>query len=293
MITCVTASPALDVTYEVADLVLGATHRPSAVHRHPGGKAVNVARVVAALGSEVRLVVLLPHSSADFFVTDLAPDGVAVVPVPSSHPLRTCVSIASAASGLMTEVYEQPPAATASEAAALVTAVGDGPVAISGSVGHDGLVADLLRGRAATSAVDTHGPALAVAVSARAGLVKVNRGEAMALVGDRSVADLALALQVRTAGLVVVTDGIRGAVAADGSSVLHVGPAGSPGAFPQGSGDAFLGGLLSALDDGSDWPSALRLGAGCAAANAQVPGAGRLDVDLSRRWAEDVEFVQG
>ena len=143
---------------------------------------------------------------------------------------------------------------------------------------------------AATSAVDTHGPALEVAVLARVGLVKVNRAEAAALIGDRPVADLAVALQVRTDGLVVVTDGVRGAVAADGSSVLKVGPAGSPGAFPQGSGDAFLARLLNALDDGSDWPSALRLAAGCAAANAQVPGAGRLDVDLARRWAADVEL---
>jgi fructose-1-phosphate kinase PfkB-like protein len=287
VITCVTASPALDVTYEVDDLVLGATHRPTAVHRHPGGKAVNVARVVAALGSSVRLVALLPPAEHAFFVADLARDGVAVVPVESAHPLRTCVSIASASSGLMTEVYEHPPAVTAAEAAALVEAVGPGPIALSGSVGLPSFVTDLLAGR--ESAVDTHGAALAEAVAARAGLLKVNRLEASALLGDLPVPELTVSLQSRTDGRVVVTDGVRGAVAADGTSVLHVAPVGVPGSFPQGSGDAFLGGLLSALASGEAWDVALRLAAGCAAANAQVPGAGRLDVVLARRWAAEVE----
>ena len=48
------------------------------------------------------------------------------------------------------------------------------------------------------------------------------------------------------------------------------------GAYPVGSGDAALGGFLAALDAGASWPDALARAAGAAAANAQVPGAGRL-----------------
>ena len=50
MITAITPNPALDVTYEVDELLLHRTTRVRAVHERPGGKGVNVARVAAALG---------------------------------------------------------------------------------------------------------------------------------------------------------------------------------------------------------------------------------------------------
>jgi sugar/nucleoside kinase (ribokinase family) len=59
------------------------------------------------------------------------------------------------------------------------------------------------------------------------------------------------------------------------------------GPYPVGSGDAFLAGLVTALERGDEWDAALRLALGAAAANAELPGAGRLDparaVDLAMR----------
>ncbi|MGH2525137.1 MAG: PfkB family carbohydrate kinase, partial [Actinomycetota bacterium] len=49
------------------------------------------------------------------------------------------------------------------------------------------------------------------------------------------------------------------------------------GQYPVGSGDAFLGGLVTALDREEGWEAALRLALGAAAANAELPGAGRLN----------------
>ncbi|GHH85894.1 sugar kinase [Streptomyces sulfonofaciens] len=53
MILTVTLNAALDITYEVAALHPGATHRIREVTERPGGKGLNVARVLAALGHEV------------------------------------------------------------------------------------------------------------------------------------------------------------------------------------------------------------------------------------------------
>jgi len=49
------------------------------------------------------------------------------------------------------------------------------------------------------------------------------------------------------------------------------------GRFPVGSGDAFLAGLVVSLDRGDGWGEALQLALGAATANAELPGAGRLD----------------
>ena len=47
------------------------------------------------------------------------------------------------------------------------------------------------------------------------------------------------------------------------------------GHYPVGSGDAFLGGLLTELDRGASLVAALRTAIAAGAANALVPGPGR------------------
>lgn len=49
------------------------------------------------------------------------------------------------------------------------------------------------------------------------------------------------------------------------------------GPYSVGSGDAFLAGLVVALGRGAPWPRALAGGMAAGAANAEQPGAGRLD----------------
>jgi fructose-1-phosphate kinase PfkB-like protein len=57
------------------------------------------------------------------------------------------------------------------------------------------------------------------------------------------------------------------------------------GSYPVGSGDAFLAGMLVGLDAGASWPDAARLALGAAAANAEVPGAARLEAGRARELA--------
>jgi sugar/nucleoside kinase (ribokinase family) len=49
------------------------------------------------------------------------------------------------------------------------------------------------------------------------------------------------------------------------------------GRYPVGSGDAFLAGLVTGLDAGMGWDDALCRALGAATANAEIPGAARLD----------------
>ena len=57
------------------------------------------------------------------------------------------------------------------------------------------------------------------------------------------------------------------------------------GRYPVGSGDACLAGMVWGRADGGDWAEALALGLGAAAANAEQPGAGRLDAERARELA--------
>ena len=58
------------------------------------------------------------------------------------------------------------------------------------------------------------------------------------------------------------------------------------GRYPVGSGDAFLAGLVVALERGDGWAGALRLALGAATANAELPGAGRLDPSRAQALAD-------
>jgi fructose-1-phosphate kinase PfkB-like protein len=58
------------------------------------------------------------------------------------------------------------------------------------------------------------------------------------------------------------------------------------GSYPVGSGDAFLAGLVVALDRGAGWADALCAALGAGAANAEQPGAGRLERARAERLAE-------
>lgn len=56
MILTVTLNAALDLTYHVPALRPHATHRVTDVAERPGGKGLNVARVLAALGDRKSVV---------------------------------------------------------------------------------------------------------------------------------------------------------------------------------------------------------------------------------------------
>jgi 1-phosphofructokinase/tagatose 6-phosphate kinase len=135
------------------------------------------------------------------------------------------------------------------------------------------------------SAVDSRGAALEAALEERPDLVKINAHEAEELLGHgvegvEAAHRAALEIRERLGGeghAAVVTIGAEGAVLVEPDGTAVHGHLYVRGQYAVGSGDSFLAGLLSALHRGQTWEHAMALALGAAAANAEVPGAGRLD----------------
>lgn len=294
MITVAGISPSLDLTYLVDALQLGQIQRSSSVVSCAGGKPLNAARAAATLGADVAVVAILGGATGDLIERALLAAGLTLISVPTPNETRTCVSIAAADSGQLTEVYQNaarvPGPVWTRFAHALGEQLTDRPgwLLVNGGapLGLDAAAIAGLVGmghhRGVRVAVDTYGVSLEQAIQVRPAVVKVNRAEASALLGADPEADLlevATELQQRTGELVVLTDGRDGAVAVDDEHRLRVHLPDRVGHYPVGSGDSFLAGLVTALDRGDDLPTALTLAAAAGVANALVPGPGVFSAD--------------
>jgi 1-phosphofructokinase family hexose kinase len=295
VIVCVSPNPAIDKLFTVERLELGSIHRPTSLVRVPGGKGLNVARAAATLGAEVRAVALLGGHHGRWIADELAALELPLTSVWREGETRSCLSVADAASESLTEFYEDTGPVRATQWQEFVDRVGEASVGatwvtVSGSL-PPGAEADgyaqLVRG--GSFAVDT--TELGTASPA---LVKVNAAEAAELTGrpvgtEADALAAARELRERIGGdgkAAVVTRGADGALLVDADGGEWRGRLDSWGPFPVGSGDAFLAGLVVALERKASWPDALQAALGAGAANAEIPGAGRLERDRAELLAE-------
>lgn len=265
MITVLSPSPALDVTYLLDEVVAGGIHRPREVLRQPGGKGVNLARAAAVLGAQVRVIAALGGRIGDLVAELAAAEGIDLAVIPTGTETRMCVS-AIAPDGSATEFYEPAPPAPLPDPGA------EGWTVLAGSLPAAGALPVL----SGTVAIDSSGPRLGALIDAqRPALLKINVQEAAELLGRAGAPhELARALHARTGGAVVLTAGAGGAVAVDATGAWRAYPDPRPGRYAIGSGDSFLAGLLVALDAGAALPAALHDASAAGSANTRVPGAG-------------------
>lgn len=284
MILCVAANPSIDRLFAVDRLEAGAIHRPTGFVQVAGGKGLNVARAAAELGGDVRAAALLGGHAGRWIADELAGEGVELHAAWAQAETRSSLSVAGAAEGL-TEFYEHGLPVSADEWAAFATlvaglAAGSSWMTLSGSLPPgapaDGYVSLV---PVTSTALDSR----AAGIEAGPAVVKLNEAEAGA--GEGGAAAAARALHERSGGAAIVTRGRDGALLVTPQGDEMAGRVASEGAYPVGSGDAFLAGLVVALDGGADWPDALRAALGAGAANAAVPGAGRLDRAHAERLA--------
>jgi 1-phosphofructokinase family hexose kinase len=290
VIVCVAPNPSIDKLFAVERLEPGEIHRPASFVQVAGGKGLNVARAAATLGADVRAVALLGGHHGRWVADELQRLELPLTAVWYEGETRSCLSVADEATESLTEFYEE--GAPVDErswndfvARVLELSAGASWTTVSGS---------LPQGAPRDGYVPLAGPG-AVAIDsrmlgdARPAVVKVNEAEAAALTGERDAPAAARELRERTGGAgkaAVVTQGRGGAVLVDPDGAGWRGELEAAGPYPVGSGDAFLAGLVVALERGASWPDALRAGLGAGAANAELPGAGRFERSRAERLAE-------
>ncbi|WP_327585707.1 1-phosphofructokinase family hexose kinase [Nonomuraea sp. NBC_00507] len=305
MILTVTLNMALDVTYEVPSVDWDGVNRVGAVHRRAGGKGVNVARVLAALGRQVLVTGLVGGPTGRAIEEDLASAGLRSELCRIAGDSRTTLAVCETAGPAApqepaaphesaaphekvatrrTALFNEPgPDVTPDELAGFVRrytslAREADVVVLSGSLPR-GVPADIYATLAgipdAPVIVDADGDPLRHAPKGRPAVVKPNAEElARAFPGGQG------AQEVRSQGAeaVVVSMGADGLLAVTGEGTFRARMPYTVVGNPTGAGDALVAGL--AMDVGRPWPDRLRRAAALGAAAVAAPVAGAFDRDV-------------
>ncbi|MFE6285638.1 1-phosphofructokinase family hexose kinase [Streptomyces sp. NPDC057877] len=301
MILTVTLNTALDITYHIRSLRPHGTHRVTDVAERPGGKGLNVARVLAALGHEVT-VTGFAGGGTGLSVQDgltTAP-GITDALVPITGATRRTIAVVDQQSGDTTQLNEPGPTITPAEWSAFQEAYEDllrpaAAVALCGSLPPGvpvGAYAGLIRtARAANVPVllDTGGEPLRRGIAARPDVVKPNADELAELTGSHEPLRATQDARRRGARAVVASLGADGLLALTPEGRWRAAPPEPIPGNPTGAGDAAVAGLLSGMVEQLTWPDRLTRAAALSAATVRARTAGEFDPgayqDLLRRVA--------
>ena len=309
MIITVTLNTAIDKTLSVPNFRLGRRHRAVEQTAMAGGKGVNVARALRALGQPVIATGIAGGPTGTRIVEHLTDEGILNDFVRIREESRTSTAVVDPTSGEQTEINEHGPHVSEAELDLFVDkllylAKGAAVCVFAGSLPR-GVDADLygrlieeMRRLDVTTVLDSEGEPLVVATRKGPDVVTPNELEAEGLVG-REFADLddrrrALEEMVEMGareGVMTLPDGCMAVLGESGDRQLFratlepLEPVSSVG-----SGDAFLAGFVAARYSGRDDEECLRFAVACGAESTQHFGAGQLELREVERLISEVRL---
>jgi tagatose 6-phosphate kinase len=265
------------------------------------GKAVNVAKVLQALGERPVAVGFLGGERGKVLARALWERRILMEFIETAAPTRQCITVIDQLGAVQTELVEESyPVKNADyerlfaivrrrlpTAKALVMS---GTLTPGGPQDFYARCVQLARDAGVLSVVDAKGKPLFEAIKAKPGLVKPNRAELAATVGrdlnsERDTIEAMQELHALGAERVVVTAGKEPTLAFDGRTIWRIKPPKVRTVNPIGSGDAFTAGLVWRLLKGDSLGESCRWGTAAGAANALTLMAGELDPNEVKRLA--------
>ncbi|MFD8597083.1 1-phosphofructokinase family hexose kinase [Kitasatospora sp. NPDC059646] len=292
MILTVTPNPALDVTYTVPSFRPHSSNRVTGVAAQAGGKGVNVARVLTALGRPARCVLPLGGPTGEAVRAELAAAGLDHAAVPIAGDTRRTVAVIDPADATM--LNEAGPELGPAEWDALVAETRRHlpqatVLVLSGSLPPgapaDGYAQLVTLGRTFDIPVvlDADGPALLAALPARPTVIKPNAAELTTATGLPDPHDAARTLLRRGAEAVLASLGPDGLLAVDTHGAWRCAPPAPVTGNPTGAGDSTVAALAAGLSGNAGWPAILPDAVALSAATVLHPRAGRFDDAAYRR----------
>ena len=107
MILTVTMNPSIDIAYQISHLILDGVNRPEETHKTPGGKGLNVTRVLSEFGEDVTAAGLIAGRNGDYLQEELDKAGIRTAFFRTEGNTRNCIAVLH--EGMQTEILEAGP----------------------------------------------------------------------------------------------------------------------------------------------------------------------------------------
>jgi 1-phosphofructokinase family hexose kinase len=311
MIITVTLNAAIDKTLAVPNFRLGRRHRAVEQTAMAGGKGVNVARALRALGQPVIATGIAGGPTGTRIVEHLTEEGILNDFVRIREESRTSTAVVDPTSGEQTEINEYGPHVSEQELELFVDkllylAKGAEVCVFAGSLprgvepGLYGRLIEELKRLEVMTVLDSEGEPLRVATRAGPDVVSPNELEAEGLVGhefsdeeDRRNAVGEMIELGAGESIMTLPEGCLAMLGEGTDRRLYrasLDPLEPVSAI--GSGDAFLAGFVAARYGDGDVDACLRFAVACGAESTQHFGAGVLEPREVERLAPEVRVEE-
>jgi len=287
-IVTITLNPALDHTVHIPQFQTGEVNRAQQQRIDPGGKGINVAKVVRALGYPVAVTGFLGQDNSKVFNEYFQRKAIDNFFVEVTGAARVNIKIVDDHNGQVTEINFPGLISTSPDLAKLTGVIrrltdDRQYFVISGSLPQGlpdtiyGQLIEILKGQRVKVLLDSSGAALREGIKALPDAIKPNLEELSQLMGKslEKENDIRKAIAELLAGgikQVVVTLGSQGAIIADKEQTLRVRPPAVIAKSTVGAGDALVAGFVVGQTRGLSLAECARLGTAAATASVIQPG---------------------
>lgn len=301
MITTVTLNPAIDTRYFIEDFKEGRLFRAEKTIKSPGGKGLNVTKVLRQMGADVVATGIIGGKNGEWIQENLKKMDIKEEFYVSSAETRVCIAVLAKHSE--TEILESGEELTDSDLRAfekkLMELVEKSDViTMSGSLpkgmdaGYYQKLVELVNRKGKKVILDTSGKSLLEGVKGKPYLIKPNFDELEYVLGESidgrdKIKKAVEKLKNLGAQNVLVSLGGEGAIYF-GEEILKI-------TIPKikihntvGSGDSSVAGFAKGLDDGLELNEILKLSMACGMSNAQSMETGRVIPEDVKEFMENI-----
>ena len=287
LILTLTINPAIDRNVTADRLVFEDRAYILSSNESDGGRGINASRVIHAFGGKTLAILTSGGESGARLEALVRAHGFPVEVSPIRNEIRTNLTITDK-QGLTVKLNEAGPAMDSRELDGLekitvaqlkhanwLMLCGSIPPGVPSHF-YARLI-ETARKKKVRTLLDTDGDTLQLGIEARPTVVHANQQEAerllnAALLTRAHFLDAARKLQAMGAGSVVLSLGSRGAIGANGKSLVEALPPRVDAVCPIGAGDALAAAFTWAMVNGATFEDAVRWGVATGTASAKLPG---------------------
>jgi 1-phosphofructokinase len=280
MIYTCTLNPSIDYLIEVDHLRLGSLNRTKKAQFYPGGKGINVSRVLKNIGMESTALGFVGGFTGDYIKTHLSAEGITHQFIEHDHPTRINVKLKTdnetEINGNGAEITEEQQQQLLKHIQALaeedfLVLAGSLPPSIS--INYYKLIAQICSEKGIPFIVDVSGPALTEVLQYKPFLIKPNQHELSDIVGapietKEDALHYGTQLLERGAENVIISMGGDGAIFINRHKTAHASVPKGEVKNTVGAGDSTVAGFLAAYVKDKDELNAFQYGVASGTATA-------------------------